>query len=201
MGKGYRNLPTKLGPRTEQNPSVELAAMARALEHLPRRKHHSNTLLTRDKAAVLTLSNPRQQSGQEHLRSIYESINKLKRKCNVITAVWLSTGENEELWTCAKEKAKEATRQVPQKPLPRARSMTLNVARAERGPTRSLPEKVGKLCKRVDIALPGKHTRKLYDQLTAKEASVLAQDKDGNSEIELETIPYSSCTISSVGLW
>ena len=90
---------------------------------------------------------------------------------------------------------------LPQKPLPRARSTTLNVARAERGPTRSLPEKVGKLCKRVDIALPGKHTRKLYDQLTAKEASVLAQDKDGNSEIELETIPYSSCTISSVGLW
>ena len=49
---------------------------------------------------------------------------------------------------------------LPQKPLPRARSTTLNVARAERGPTRSLPEKVGKLSKRVDIALPGKHTRK-----------------------------------------
>jgi hypothetical protein len=99
----------------------------------------------------------------------------------VITAVWLSSGEDEELWTCAKEKAKEATRQgkVPHKPLPRARSTTLNTARAKRGPTKSLPEKVGKLSKRVDIALPGRHTRKLYGQLTPKEASVLAQLRTG----------------------
>src|SRR4051812_48198187 len=91
--------------------------------------------------------NPRQQSGQEHICSIYESINKLKRKCNTITVVWLPKGEDEELWTCAKEKAKEATRQGtrPQTPLPRIRSTTLNVARAERGTTTSLPEKVGKL--------------------------------------------------------
>ena len=199
-------LSSTLGPRTEQNPYVaELAAMAHALEHLPRRKYHSITLLTRNKAAVLTLRNPRQQSGQEHIRSIYESINKLKRKCNVITAVWLSTGENEELWTCAKEKAKEATRQgtVPQKPLPRARSTTLNVARAERGPTRSLPEKVGKLSKRVDIALPGKHTRKLYDQLTAKEASVLAQLRTGIARLNsylflIKAAPSAQCACGEV---
>jgi hypothetical protein len=151
--------------------------MAHALQQLPWRKYHSITLWTRNKAAVLTLRNPRQQSGQEQICSIYESIDKLKRKCNKITVVWLPTDEDEELWTCAKEKAKEATRQgtEPQKPLPRVRSTTLNVARAERGTTRSLSEKVGKLSKKVDIALPGKHTRKLYDQLTQKEASVLAQ--------------------------
>ena len=101
------------------------------------------------------LRNPRQQSGQEQICSIYESINKLKRKCNNITVVWLPMDEDEELWTCAKEKAKEATRQgtKPQIPVPR----------------------IGKLSKKVDIALPGKHTRKLYDQLRQKEASVLAQ--------------------------
>lgn len=37
--------------------------------------------------AVLTLRNPRQQSGQEHICNIYESINKLRRKCNTITVV------------------------------------------------------------------------------------------------------------------
>lgn len=171
-----------LGPRTEQNPyAAELAAMAHALQQLPRRKYHSITLWTRNKAAVLTLRNPRQQSGQEQICTIYKSINELKRKCNKITVVWLPTDEDEELWTCAKEKAKEATRQdkEPQTPLPRVRSTTLNVARAKRGTARSLPEKVGKLSKKVDTALPGKHTRKLYDQLTQKEASVLAQLRTG----------------------
>ena len=83
-----KTLSFTLGLRTEQNLYVaELAAIAHALQQLPRRKYHSITLLTRNKAAVLTLRNPRQQSGQEHIYSIYESINKLKRKCNVITAV------------------------------------------------------------------------------------------------------------------
>ena len=46
-----------------------------------------------------------------------------------------------------------------------------------------LAEKVGKFSKRVDAALPGKHTRKLYDQLTWKEASVLAQLRTGMARL------------------
>ena len=119
---------------TEQNPYIgELAAMAQAVEQLPRRKYHSITLLTRNKAAVLTLRNPRQQSGQGHIYSIYESIARLRRKCNKITAVWLPSAEDDELWACAQEKAKEATRQGkgPQTPAPRARSTTLSIAHAK----------------------------------------------------------------------
>ena len=114
--------------------------------------------------------------------------------------MWLPTDEDEELWTCAKEKAKEATRQgtKPQIPLPRVRSTTLNVARAERGTTRSLPEKIGKLSKKVDIALPGKHTRKLYGQLTQKEASVLAQLRTGIARLNsylflIKAAPSDQC--------
>ena len=159
--------------------------MAHAFQRLPRRKYHSITLWTRNKAAALTLRNPRQQSGQEHIHSIYKSINKLRRKCNNITVVWLPPSETEELWTRAKEEAKEATRQgiEPRTPMPRIRSTTLNVARAERGTTTSLPEKVGRLSKKVDIALPGKHTRKLYDRLSQKEASVLAQLRTGMARL------------------
>ena len=194
-------LSSTLGPRTEQNPYVgELAAMAYALEQLPQRRYRSITLLTRNKAAVLTLRNPRQQSGQEHICSIYKSIRKLKRENNVITVVWLPSGEDAELWTRAKQKAKEATRQgtESQTQLPRARSATLNVARAKRGATRSLPEKVGKFSKRVDTALPGKHTRKLYDQLTRKEASVLAQLRTGMARLNsylfiIEATPSDRC--------
>jgi len=43
------------------------------------------------------------------------------------------------------------------------RSTTLRVARAKRASAKSLPEKVGRHSEGVDTALPGKHTRLLYD--------------------------------------
>jgi len=194
-------LSSTLGPSTEQNLHVgELAAIAYAIGQLQWRKYHSITLLTRNKAAVLMLRNPRQQSGQEHICSIYKSIAKLKRKCNKITVVWLPSGEDDELWTCAKEKAKEATRQgkEPQAPVPRARSTTLSMARAKRGTTSSLPDKVGKFSKRVDTALPGKHTQRLYNQCTWKEASVLAQLRTGIARLNsylvlIKAAPSDQC--------
>jgi hypothetical protein len=102
-----------------------------------------------------------------------------------MSAVWLPAGEDDELWIRAKQKAKEATRQgtEPQTQLPRVRSTTLNVARAKRGTTRSLPDKVGKHSKKVDTALPGKHTRRLYDRLSWKEASILAQLRTGMARL------------------
>ena len=73
--------------------------------------YSSITHLIRNKAAVFTLRNPREQSGQEHICSIYKSIAKLVKICDKIMAVWLPSNEDDALWTCAKEKAKEATRQ------------------------------------------------------------------------------------------
>ena len=55
-----KTVSSTLGLRTEQNPYVgELAAIAHAFRQLQQRKYHSITLLTRNKAAVLTLRNPR----------------------------------------------------------------------------------------------------------------------------------------------
>ncbi|CRK27147.1 hypothetical protein BN1723_013944, partial [Verticillium longisporum] len=54
------------GMRTEQNPfSGELVAAAYALRFLPQLRGQTVTILTSNKAAVLTLRNPRQQSGQD----------------------------------------------------------------------------------------------------------------------------------------
>ena len=63
------------------------------------------------------------------------------------------------------------------------RSTTLHIAWAKRAPAKSLPEKVGKHSKRVDTALPGKHTRLLYDHLSRKEAGVLAQLRTGMAKL------------------
>ncbi|GFF99290.1 probable transposable element [Aspergillus udagawae] len=76
----YRKLKLKtssvtLGARAEQSPySGELAAIAHALDMPPGLKQYRITLLTSNKAAALTLRNPRQQSGQGHICQIYKLI-------------------------------------------------------------------------------------------------------------------------------
>jgi ribonuclease HI len=190
-----------LGPRTEQNPYAgELAAMAHALNQLPRLRYRNITLITRNKAAVLTLRKPRQQSGQEHVCNVYRSIRKLRTEGNTMTVVWLPTSKDDQLWTRAKETAEAAIRQdaEPQIPQRRMRSTTLNLARAKRGTTRSLPEKVGKLSKKSRRSTTRQHTRQLYDQLTGKEASVLAQLRTGIARLNsylflIKAAPSDQC--------
>jgi hypothetical protein len=133
-----------LGMRSEQNLySGELAAIARALSLLPKLRFRSFVLLTSNRAAVLTLRQPRQQSGQGHVRHIYESIRTLRKNGNVMTIMWTPSSEENELLKIAKEKAREATQRgaTPQTQTPRMQSTTLNVARSKLGASKSLPKK------------------------------------------------------------
>ena len=159
--------------------------MTRVLNSLPRLRFRNIALLTSNKAAVLTLRQPRQQSGQEHVRHIYEYARTLRKNGNMMAIMWNPPSEENEVLKLAKEKAREATQRgaTPQTQTPRMKSTTLNVARFKLGTNKSLPEKVGKHSKRVDAALPGKHTRRLYDQLSRKEASVLAQLRTGMARL------------------
>lgn len=50
-------------------------------------------------------------------------------------------------------------------------------------PREALPEGVGKYSKRMDKALPGSHTRRLYETMTKREAKVLAQVRTGMSAL------------------
>jgi hypothetical protein len=47
----------------------------------------------------------------------------------------------------------------------------------------TLPDGVGKYSKRIDKALPGTHTRSLYDGLKRREADVLSQLRTGMARI------------------
>ncbi|OAQ62543.1 reverse transcriptase [Purpureocillium lilacinum] len=62
------------------------------------------------------------------------------------------------------------------------RTVATAVAEAEAS-IQPLPEGVGKYSKRMDKALPGSHTRALYDTLTKREAKVLAQLRTGMSAL------------------
>ncbi|EGU72476.1 hypothetical protein FOXB_17015, partial [Fusarium oxysporum f. sp. conglutinans Fo5176] len=175
-----------LGMRTEQNPfSGQLAAMAYALRHLPDLEYRSVALLASNKAAVLTVRNPRQQSGQEYVGCIYDSINALRNKGNVVAIIWIPTSAEHRLLEMAKKEARSASRDgaVPAQKFPGMRSTTLNIARSSQRISKRLPDNVGKFSKKVDMALPGKHTRLLYDDLSRREASVLSQLRTGMARL------------------
>lgn len=93
-----------LGARAEQSPySGELAAIAHALNMPPGLKQYRTTLLTSNKAAALTLRNPRQQSGQGHICQIYKLIKRLQRRGNEINIRWVPSSEDNRLLSLAKE--------------------------------------------------------------------------------------------------
>ncbi|KAJ5267909.1 hypothetical protein N7478_010717 [Penicillium angulare] len=52
------------------------------------------------------------------------------------------------------------------------KSTTLNIARSQAVPTNELPQNVGRHPKRVDAALPGKHTRQLRINAIADKQTV-----------------------------
>ncbi|EXA29119.1 hypothetical protein FOVG_19340 [Fusarium oxysporum f. sp. pisi HDV247] len=176
-----------LGMRTEQNPFTgEVAAMAYALRHLPDLEYRSMALLVSNKAVVLMVRNPRQQSVQEYVGCIYDSINALRAKGSVVAVIWMSTSPEHRLLEMAKKEARAASRDVvvrAQK-FPRMRSTTLNIARSGQCTRKQLPDNVGKFSTRVDAALPGKHIRLLYDGLSRREASVLAQLRTGMARLK-----------------
>jgi hypothetical protein len=108
--------------------------------------------------------------------------------------LWLPASEECELARLAKQEAKLSTRPnaTPQTQLPRMRSTTHNIARKQ-GIAKKVPEKAGNYSKRIDTALPGKHTRQLYDQLSRKESNVLAQLRTGMAQLNTYLHRIKAC--------
>lgn len=168
-----------LGPRKEQNPyTAELAAMSMALRCLPEHLRGRNIyILTRSLSAVRVLMQPKQQSGQVDIKGIYQAAGKLLQRANQIQVIWLPTKVTSQQQLAAKKAAREPTRQEASLQLApyQARSTTTRRAIEAIKQTRVLPKQLGDFTKKLDRALPGKHTKKLYDDLKKVESKVLIQ--------------------------
>jgi hypothetical protein len=75
---------------------------------------------------------------------------------------------------------------------------TTAYSRVDRRMERKPPDGVGRHSRKVDLVLPGKHTRLLYDQLSWKEASVLAQLRTGMARLngylyQIRAAPSDEC--------
>ncbi|KZL63631.1 reverse transcriptase [Colletotrichum tofieldiae] len=183
------------GQRTEQKPYIaELVALAEAVKSLPERlDYRAIHVFTRNKAAVLVMRNPRQQSGQREIRQLYASVQDLQRRGNRVAFFWLPSAIESDLSRAAKTAAKESTQadKTPQKRPARAYSTALRLAlQSLRQTYGALPDNVRAYSKKIDIALPGNHTRKLYDELSWKEARILAQLRTGMTETRRGNLLY-----------
>ena len=132
----------------------------------------------------MAASQPRHQSGQTSIEEIYEEASKLRKGGNSISIVWVPSQGSFKLGRRAKEAARQATEQgrTPQRQYQQAKSTVINDAIAKQG-TGLLPDRVGKYSREVDAALPGKHTRTLYDTLKRIEARTLAQLRTGMARL------------------
>jgi hypothetical protein len=177
-----------LGPRDEQNAYMaELEAIAMVLRCMPDGLQHRDIIVaTRNRSALQAIAKPRQQSGQGAIREIYRHARRLEKGGNTIKMRWVSsTNESFTLGAKAKAEARKATDSGCRvtNPPKQARSTRLRVLLTQRRQRMMLPEGVGGYSKRLDKALPGKHTRTLYDALKRRESDILVQLRSGMARV------------------
>jgi hypothetical protein len=176
-----------LGTRTEQNPyTAELAAIVAALKGVPWwTRNREVTILCSNRSALAAIGQPRQQSGQSMIQEIYDLVSLLREGGNRVSMIWAPKHSDFALGTKAKAAAQRATAEgcePDQRPY-RAKSTSVRLAIDMQRREKVLPEGVGKYSKAIDTALPGRHTRILYDGLKRKEANVLAQLRTGMTRL------------------
>jgi hypothetical protein len=144
------------------------------------------TIFMSNQAALLATSQPRQQSGQASIREIYDAVRAQRQRGNRFRIVWIPSHEDFELGRKAKEAARQATEQdqEPQEQFPQMKSTTIQATIAAQKEKKVLPQGIGRYSRDIDTALPGRHTRILYDNLKRREASVLAQLRTGMTRLK-----------------
>ena len=176
-----------VGPRTEQNPyTAELAAIAVAFTSPPAYFHNRTiTIVTSNQAALLAIQNPQQQSGQGSVKQIYRGVRAMRERGNTLLGRWVPSEQRLDVGALAKRAAKKATElgKTPEGQLPQAKATVLMKLKQGIQDSVTLPQDIGKYSRDVDSALPGKHTKEIYDTLSKKEAGILAQLRTGMARL------------------
>ena len=184
MGHTLATFSVTIGPGSEQNPyTAELEAVATALRSIPPSLVAQDvTIAVGNRSVVAAIRRPQQQSGQCTISGIYDQMKRLRKRGCTVRLMWVPAGEEEFApRQLAKAAAKRATERDCEAEMPwyQTRTTTLRLALAQGRAREQLPESVGKYSKRIDKALPGKHTRAIYDSLKREESDVLAQLRTG----------------------
>jgi hypothetical protein len=144
--------------------------------------------MTSSRSALQVIAQPRQQSGQCTVQEIYRQAERLEQCGNLVKMLWVPSGEEDfPLGGEAKAEARRATlaSRPPDQPAYQARStqIRLAMARQQQQYQGTLLDGVGRYSKTIDKALPGQHTRRLYDAIKRRESNVLAQLRTGMARV------------------
>ena len=185
-GKTVTHHEAVIGPRAHHNPyQAELIAIDFALKALPRGMRGRRVILgASNLGALQAIARPKQQSGQQYIESIYRTVQTLKLNGNTVKTAWAPTKVFNELKAQAKNAARRALQQGHNKlaNFPSAKATVLRTALAKQEVT-MIPPQVGRFSRELDHALPGTHTKKIYDTLQRKEANVVIQLRTGMARL------------------
>ena len=149
------------------------------------------TIYTNSQTALKSVCVPHHQSGQYLIIEIVGQIRKLQEAGFHMRIIWLPTHTERRGAQLAKEAAAHATEEDwPFYPPNWAdKQLKSSAWRWRRESLQSVRRQQferasgGNYTKAIDFALPGKHTIKLYDQLTRRQATVLAQLRTGHARV------------------
>ena len=175
-----------VGPRDRLNIYfAEIIAVATVLRNLSALflKNRVITILSSNLSLLQAISNPRQQSGQSYICQIYKSTHRLEEIGNQVFAIWTPANEQIPLRVKAKVMARHAAEPVRhvKDQTPSAKATVLCLAKQKYN-TKPI-EKVGEYTRKLDTALPGRHTRLLYNSFKRTKADILAQLRTGMSRL------------------
>ncbi|OWT42583.1 hypothetical protein VFPPC_18274 [Pochonia chlamydosporia 170] len=153
--------------------------------------------MTSNRSALQVIRRPRPTIGPVHHTS------DIRRRCSV-SLMWVPAGDQDfVLGLLAKAAAKKAAMcgEALDKQSYQARSTQLQLTKLDQQQLRELPEGVGKSSKRIDDALPGKHTRELYDQLERRQSDTLVQLRTGMTRLMRMWPSSRNSRAVSISMW
>jgi hypothetical protein len=157
-------------------------------------------IMTDSQTVLRSLRKPAQQSGQFILRDIIRIIVEITENGKRVHLRWVPAHEGIVGNERAHKEAHRATEPEAARLLQRTGSVRLKSAAIRCGREKLMKErteqfrlegKTGQFTRGIDGALPQKHTTKLYNTLSADEASILAQLRTGHNRLKSYLFRFS----------
>jgi hypothetical protein len=144
---------------------------------------HGQTIrvFTNNRTVLITLRAPAKRTRQWIIGGILKHVKFLKGSAFRVVFAWAPVSSIFELGQKAKELAQRSTdegRAARDRPRLTKRMVQSAQQRLIQA-TSKLPTTVGEIVRRIDAAWPGSHIRRMYDSLSKRQASVLAQLRTG----------------------
>lgn len=184
----------------------EVVAMYQAVTHvsasvarLSKNTRKRILIFCDSQSALQALARPHQQSGQYVLRAIWQQVHQLRTHHQIsVTFDWVPAHAGVLLNEKAHNEARQATRAGSTISHPDIWTLKTAMYRHERAQLQALEQPTNRierhqLTRHIDQALPGKHTRKIYDTLSKRDAKMLVQLRTGKSRLNTYLASIGAC--------